>query len=62
VISLERARVSSEHRALEETKEFSAICMNTDKVAEPPAGARWITTSDDNSERFMRGVVRWLVS
>ena len=120
LISWERLSVTGGHPSLTEISEFSAICMNTDEVAEPPDDARWIATSencryqmlaygeniltcqahpelmlgrnrltinltsfllakgptaayrdlrktraiasDSDSEKFMRGVIRWLIS
>ncbi|MBK5093679.1 MAG: hypothetical protein JJE48_09220 [Actinobacteria bacterium] len=120
LIGWEHLRISEGHPALVGMSEFSAICMNTDEVSEPPADARWIAASenckyqmlaydeniltcqvhpelmpgrnrltinltaflltkgptaayrdfrrtraiagDSDSEKFMRGVIRWLVS
>jgi len=47
LLGWERASIREEHPALGDMQQFSAICMNTDEVAEPPDDARWIAESEN---------------
>ena len=47
LLGWERASIREEHPALGDMQQFSAVCMNTDEVAEPPHDARWIAESEN---------------
>ncbi len=47
LLGWERIDVTGEHPALEGIPEFTAVCLNTDEVEEPPGSARLIAESEN---------------